>query len=193
MAHFDQVVAEAKEFKAVSAQVPAFRVPDEAVGNFKKAASLHQVGKGAEAFKLGMKAVMHMRGAFGAFIKNSFFERQVPEGQTPRVPHFLFQVQKREEEGYEVEIIAGLRAELEKAQEAFKAETNGVFTGRIAAYKAMQDALRKADEAQSKFDQKRQKGGHAIQKPAPETPMAKRLDILSKRKVEADEARELFN
>lgn len=188
---FESVVGLMREVKAICDQIPAFRIPEEIIKGFSKSAALHQVGKSDEGARAGLKLVGHLRGLLAAFIRFSVYPKQMPDG-SERKPFFVQQIERLEEDGYETGIIVGLRAKMEELVQAVKAETDGSFELRIAAYTAMTEALRIAEEEQAKFDRKRLNGGHAIQKPAPDTAMAKRMALLDRRKAEADAARAIF-
>ena len=155
---FVDLTEEMRGLKGFCDQIEGFRVSDAIIGDWKHAASLVEAGKEALAVEVAQKPIEGIRAILSAFIRNSVFAKPVPEGQTSQIPFFARLINERQEDGYDEDIIAGLRKKVEGLAQAVRTETNGTFEQRVSAYVVVKEAIAEADIKQKALDEKRRRG-----------------------------------
>ncbi|HEX5429602.1 MAG TPA: hypothetical protein VFX17_00805 [Patescibacteria group bacterium] len=187
-------------------KIESFRIPDTVRTNINMTASHLEKGDEQNAVRAANEAINGLHAIFGAFIRNAFLDRVVSDNgiEISRKSYFSRQLEEREGEKYDEDLLAGLKSKFNKAVEAVHTETNGTFENRVEAYTMVHDALKAADDEQKKRDRKRaviaennrramknQADAEATERNLQHTTNQRQL-MLERRKQEADAFRSLI-
>lgn len=110
------------------------------------------------AIKAGIEVLGAGRGVLRAFLRNSVLDQAEMPNRPAKTARFTLEIRQRVDHRdgpYDGDIIARLEKMREVLEKAVVAETGVVFTERVTAYNAMNDALRSADEKQKQLDRTR--------------------------------------
>jgi len=161
---FTSVMDDMRQMKAVISQIPVFRVHPDVRDEWRRAADLLEKGSEEEAVSVGADAVKSIRNMLGAFLRSSVIGKAIGDVRQPG--HFQKLVDERDADNYDEDVVGSLRKKLSDLEEAVRAETNGTFEQRVAAYTAMSQAIESADQEQKKRDEKRRVQAAADKKAA---------------------------
>jgi len=201
---FGDLLAEMSTLVDVATKLSGFQNDGSYVVVWRRAAGAFRVGDKEKAVELGLEAINTFRAILGGFLKYSVFSKKMENGEE-RPGRFVKFIAERENDDYQPAIIARLNEHRVTLEAAVKAERNGMFDVRIAAYTAMVEAIDAADAEQDELDEKWQaeqdeleakqkRGGWNIQPNATaQVPASKRERKLLERRKVADKACNLFS
>ena len=185
----DSVKTQIVDLVKVMKSVQGFRVSEVIAEGLQSMARAIDSGEDGYAIKVGIETLKAGRNILGSFLRHSVVDRKM-EGDQIREAKFNRELGiRREEEGYDPDIMERLescRTELEKA---VMVETSGTFAQRVALYNAMCKALWEADVAQEKRDKVRQEVARQkrLTRETIQGGTERRGQILAARRREADQ------
>ncbi len=195
----DQPVSQQiKDLMANLKSVEGFRIPDVITEGIKVAASFLKAGNTNSALKAGLGVLEAGRGVLRAFLRNSAIDQPATDQKPAKTARFTAEVGNRRNHHdgpYDADIVARLEKKHDELKAAIASETGTVFTERIAAYNAMNAALKEADERQQQLDRtraevERQKVRTADileARPRRKEKRAPRTELILRHEAEADE------
>ena len=190
---FGDLLAEMSTLVDVATKLSGFQNDGSYVVVWRRAAGAFRVGDKEKAVELGLEAINTFRAILGGFLKYSVFSKKMENGEE-RPGRFVKFIAERENDDYQPAIIARLNEHRVTLEAAVKAERNGMFDVRIAAYTAMVEAIDAADAEQDELEAKQKRGGWNIQPNATaQVPASKRERKLLERRKVADKACNLFS
>lgn len=130
-----------------------FKIGDPVAGWVREMAEAIECNDTKTALARGGEIVSVGRSILGKFVRNSVFDQMAEDSQTvTREAHYNRELRLRVEDGFDEDIIGGLRKAHTELLEAVRLETNGTFDRRRDAYNAMQKCLADADVEQRRRD-----------------------------------------
>ncbi|MFZ2523577.1 MAG: hypothetical protein WAW92_04300 [Minisyncoccia bacterium] len=148
----EQSVERVTEVIAAMKSFMDFKVGDPVAGWVRQMAEAIEQNDAKTALARGGDIVSVGRSILGKYVRNSVFDQMTDDGQMVREAHFNKELRLRVEEGYDEDIVGGLRKAHTRVLEAVRLETNGTFDLRRDAHNAMQKCLAEADVVQRRRD-----------------------------------------